>query len=352
MVLSGLWGSNVSGRLGDGTTINRPNPVKLNLSGIIAIGAGNNNGIALKQDGTVWVWGDNTYGQLGNGTRDSSITPIQLPGLINVRQIFAGEAHNLALKIDGTLWAWGRNVYGQVGDGTKEDKLVPVQVKGLTGITAFAAGTRHSLAVKKDGTVWGWGDNNWGQLGNIAAEGSTVPVQISGLTGIAAVGAARFFSMAIQVPDTPSTTGCSPAPGARNVPLNATISWLPVPFYNHDFQLSKDEDFNTLIAGVENSNKNTFSSSAAFEPATTYYWRVRSRAITLNSEWVVGSFTTVGATTAPATSAAITTGTPTRPSGGGVSVGMVVVIAIATLVLGVIATTAIFIAREKKRPGR
>jgi len=52
-----------------------------NLSGIIAIAAGNNHNIALRDDGTVWAWGVNSQGNLGDATTTNRSTPVQVLGV-------------------------------------------------------------------------------------------------------------------------------------------------------------------------------------------------------------------------------------------------------------------------------
>ena len=58
-------------------------------------------------------------------------------GLSGVVAIAAGDEHTVALKQDGTVVAWGDNGYGQ----TK----VPA---GLSGVVAIAAGVGHTVALK------------------------------------------------------------------------------------------------------------------------------------------------------------------------------------------------------------
>ena len=104
------WGLNQDGRLGDGTNTDSSTPVQVTdptdptgyLSGVTAIAAGSSHNLALKDDGTVWAWGSNQSGQLGNGTTidDSSTTGINTPaavgGLSGVKAIAAGGDHSLA----------------------------------------------------------------------------------------------------------------------------------------------------------------------------------------------------------------------------------------------------------------
>jgi alpha-tubulin suppressor-like RCC1 family protein len=107
-----------------------------NLEGITAIAAGYQHTVALREDGTVWAWGWNSSGQLGNPDAvGQSTTPVQVRGgatgetyLTNIIAIAAGYQHTVALRNDGTVWAWGWNSSGQLGDGLTENSDTPVQV--------------------------------------------------------------------------------------------------------------------------------------------------------------------------------------------------------------------------------
>jgi alpha-tubulin suppressor-like RCC1 family protein len=194
------WGDNQYGEIGDGTTIQRPSPVQVSVvSGVSAVAAGDDHGLALKGDGTtVWAWGGNAYGQLGNGATSSpNSTPAAVPGLSGVVAVSAGYFFSLAVTSNGNVYAWGNNQYGQLGDGTTTQRNSPVQVTGLTGVTGVAAGQRHSLAVKSDGTVWAWGDNASAQLGDGTTTQRLTAVQVVGLTGAVAVGTRNFSSVAL-----------------------------------------------------------------------------------------------------------------------------------------------------------
>jgi len=179
--------------------------------------------------GSVYAWGDSYYGQLGNGEFGYSDTPVQVPGIGNVRSVAGGGGFSLALKTDGTVWAWGRNNVGQLGNGSTVNSSVPVEVSGLTGVTGIAAGADHSLALRIGGTVWAWGDNGAGELGNGSTVNSSVPVEVSGLTGVTAIAAGGSHSLAVTGDITaPTTIATVLGPAGQNGwytgPVTVTLS--------------------------------------------------------------------------------------------------------------------------------
>jgi alpha-tubulin suppressor-like RCC1 family protein len=238
------WGANAFGQLGDpNLPAQQTTPAQIpGLSDIVAISAGNNHGLALKGDGTVWSWGRANEGQLGRSVpnpaqvgqvdvltdvvgiaagsidslaikRDGSVSiwgiiggypsgPVQVTGLAGVAQVAVGNGHQLALKTDGenggTVWAWGQNYGGQLGDGTAVDRVAPVATAGLSSVLAVRAGVQHSLALKADGSVWGWGVNNAGDLGDGTGTPRSTPVLSQGLDSATDVVAGSFHSLALR----------------------------------------------------------------------------------------------------------------------------------------------------------
>lgn len=173
-----LWGCNFYGQLGNATTANQTEPVKV-LEGIkvkeIEFSRGSNSGgqsAAIAEDGSLYLWGKNTYGQLGTGDTDNRTVPFRLDQLGKVKAVRLGEDNTAAITEGGELYMWGRNRAGQLGDGTTTDRQEPVKI--LDDVVSVEVQDTYTAAVTVDGSLWMWGYNNNGQLGT--GEESFTPV--------------------------------------------------------------------------------------------------------------------------------------------------------------------------------
>jgi alpha-tubulin suppressor-like RCC1 family protein len=151
-----------------------------------AVAIGDNHGVILASDGSLWTWGETGFGWqvLGLGGNVRTQACLRRIGLeTNWANIAVGGSATLALKSDGTLWAWGENIYGQLGDGTTvRERASPVRsVPGNDWIQVATSGI-HSAALKRDGTLWAWGNNWAGQLGDGTTNKSLAPVRVGSST--------------------------------------------------------------------------------------------------------------------------------------------------------------------------
>jgi alpha-tubulin suppressor-like RCC1 family protein len=187
------WGDNNHGQLGIGNK--KPHSMSAvqvkGLFDVTQVDGGDDFGLALEQNGTVFVWGNGQGGNMGNGTRSGDVTlPEQVPGLNHVVQVSAGDEHSLALLANGTVVAWGQNSYGQLGDGSFASSPVPVAVRDLNGVVAISAGNLFSEALLSNGTVEAWGFNKFGQLGDgNTAPKNDLPVPVEGLARVSQISA-------------------------------------------------------------------------------------------------------------------------------------------------------------------
>jgi alpha-tubulin suppressor-like RCC1 family protein len=214
------WGLDTQGQLGLGYPFSVSIPTRIASTGdpgsLFVQVAARRHSLAVRSDGTVWAWGENNRFVLGTDSIPHSGSPLQVPGLADVKTVAAGEVHSLALTMDGTVWAWGSNGAGQLGDGSPSYvasgtfmRATPGPVPSLSTVTAIAAGNSHSLALRDDGTVWAWGYNYDGQLGDGTGMTRNTPVQVPGLTGVIAIGAGNSFSMAVKADGSVWTWGAN-----------------------------------------------------------------------------------------------------------------------------------------------
>jgi hypothetical protein len=127
------WGRNDAGQLGDGTTVDRPNPVAIS-SGLAftRLTAGVAHTCGITAEGTAYCWGSNASGQLGTGTMGgNAATPQRVAGDRAFVYITAGDHHTCARVANGLTYCWGRNDHGQLGDGTRTDRSVPTSLADL-----------------------------------------------------------------------------------------------------------------------------------------------------------------------------------------------------------------------------
>lgn len=193
------WGYNGAGGLGDGTDIDQTVPIRIGTdSNWVSMASGFLFSLGLKADGTLWAWGYNDVGRLGNGNTTNSFIPIQIGVENNWTAISVGLNHSLALKANGTLWAWGDNSYGQLGDGTTNNSMIPIQIGNSNNWTSISAGVAHSTALKADGTLWTWGDNSTYELGDGTNIKSLYPIQITNANNWVAISSGGSHNLAIK----------------------------------------------------------------------------------------------------------------------------------------------------------
>jgi alpha-tubulin suppressor-like RCC1 family protein len=103
----------------------------------VAVTTGSYHTHAIKRDGSLWGWGMAAWGAVGDGLPDTDadgtgrIVPVPTQIGTGYWKTTNGGGNNngFALKPDGSLWAWGWNgPIGMLGDGTTEDRLAPVNI--------------------------------------------------------------------------------------------------------------------------------------------------------------------------------------------------------------------------------
>ena len=107
-------------------------PLHLDLGsrGALADTAGGGHSCIRLADGTVRCWGWNQFGQVGDGSTLDRPQPVQVlmedgSPLAQVTSVDTGGAHTCARTDDGAAWCWGWNPQGSLGDGTTKSDITP-----------------------------------------------------------------------------------------------------------------------------------------------------------------------------------------------------------------------------------
>jgi len=128
------WGANPAGQLGNGSTSTTPSVTPVNVvgleSGVASVSAGNAYTCAVTSGGAAKCWGSNNTGKLGDGSTVNKATPVDVSGLgSSVASVSAGLAHTCAVMTSGAAKCWGLNGSGQLGDNSTATRWTPVDVQ-------------------------------------------------------------------------------------------------------------------------------------------------------------------------------------------------------------------------------
>lgn len=188
----------------------------------------------IKNDGTVWTWGDNGGYRLGDGTTISRPEPFQISGLTNIVHVSTTHSGTYALNNEGKLFAVGFNKYmtpteitlpsnfnikKMVGSGNSStgyilttngkiyyhdynnntfNEQTPMIPSGRSIVDLSFAGDTFFTTLD-NGEVYAFGSNNYGQLGNgvdYAWRWTSNPTKVA-LNNIAQIGGSLYNSYAI-----------------------------------------------------------------------------------------------------------------------------------------------------------
>ena len=145
------WGCNAVGALGDGTTVLKCSPVREICSATdwCQVSSGYQHTAAVKTTGQIWVWGSNVCGLLGDGTTINRCSPVrEFCSATDWCQSSACN-HTAAVKTTGQIWVWGYNACGRLGDGTAVSRCSPVrEFCSATEWCQVSAGACHTAALR------------------------------------------------------------------------------------------------------------------------------------------------------------------------------------------------------------
>ncbi|BDR53521.1 hypothetical protein KIM372_14280 [Bombiscardovia nodaiensis] len=196
--LAYAWGANSNGQLGDGTYLDRPAAVKVQLPlGVhtfTQLSGGASHSLAIGDDGKAYAWGWNGYGQLGSasvsvglGFESAAPVPIDLPaGVTSFKQVSANIDWSLGIGSNGRIYTWGYNGDYELGDGSTTDKPTPTLIATPSGVSFTQVSTDGdgAMALGSNQAIYAWGNNTHGQLGSRNQSALTQPTLISPPNGV------------------------------------------------------------------------------------------------------------------------------------------------------------------------
>jgi len=175
------WGANDTGALGDGTKVDRFEPVEVDVGGPVAALRGEDPLCTLDTRGEVRCWGDPSWGAIGDGTDTRRNVPTPVVGLPRAVAIDGSGTANCAVTEDGSVWCWGKGP--KIDDDDGPSVLAPERVD-LTNAVEVGVGYSHRCVRDTLGRVFCWGRNNWGQVGDGTTTDREAPVVVAGITAV------------------------------------------------------------------------------------------------------------------------------------------------------------------------
>ncbi|WAS97096.1 hypothetical protein [Nannocystis punicea] len=153
------------------------------IAGAVELALGAAHTCARDTSGKVRCWGTNHSGRLGDGTTESRDADVAVRGLDDAIALAAGRLHTCALRRGGDVVCWGDGLMGQLGDGSRADRAAPTRVPDLGRARAIAAGEDTTCAIGQAKSVLCWGD------GDAAGQRFAPEVALTAPASLLAVGA-------------------------------------------------------------------------------------------------------------------------------------------------------------------
>ena len=162
------WGDNTCFQLGKGyyEAVQESYEPYFVMGDVVKAATSDHACAAITENGDLYFWGHNMARPYGNGNGGDKLYDTPTLILSDVKDVELSDENIMALKNDGSVWMMGTNLFGVLArDEGLDAMLVDEMTKVMDGCTDIATGSRFAMAVKNDGTLYGWGYNGFTILG-------------------------------------------------------------------------------------------------------------------------------------------------------------------------------------------
>ena len=162
------WGANDHGMLGNGTTTTALTPSAvaggLKFSEVTA-GAGSSAcGVTTTHD--AFCWGQNDAGQLGDATTTDRPQPVKVGGGHAWVSLAPAARSTCGITVAGETLCWGNNDNAQLANGKSGgSSSSPAPVQGAPALVSLSASQNYTCGVTADSHGYCWGGDYMGRTG-------------------------------------------------------------------------------------------------------------------------------------------------------------------------------------------
>jgi len=154
----------------------------------VAFDVGVDFSAAITDNGRIWTWGYNISGQLGDGSTVQKLTPVQINGNNTYKGVSCGGDYTLATRTTGHLYGWGYNGFSNLGLPYPPSVYsTPQLIIAANNVTHISGSYNASLVICGGHVLYAWGTSNHNNPGQLLTPGNvtyTVPTHLKNLISI------------------------------------------------------------------------------------------------------------------------------------------------------------------------
>ena len=164
------WGLNDSGQLGNssitiGTTVTPLTDIDTAHT-YIFVAAGFNETCGITDSNDLYCWGSNTSGKLGDGTTTDRYVPTLIDSGVKYRKVTVAATYACGLTTSNVLKCWGSNAVYTLGTGNTTSSTTPTVIDSANTYIDVSARYLTTCGVTTSNSLKCWGYDPYGQTGD------------------------------------------------------------------------------------------------------------------------------------------------------------------------------------------